>query len=474
MSAAGYRWLTVREGEHGFLAPVFRGLGVPSLRIWVDSCHAETEFDRITCGGHIHALALVNGRPVAVAWADFRVHAASYDHVVSRRFAAFIRYAGHHRIPMIYVVNSAGISLRHGRKVFSDAFQLWPALLRFAERNTLLTCALGRCLGLAPVLFGLGHYRVAVSGMTQINLTGPQVIQTCFGDSPDFDRSAAAERFVERTDLVHETLPTTDAAIARFLEILSGAGPVAVADAAVPMDPTLEFLESVLDRRPLELVPGWSGGVRLFLGEFRDRRLGIFINPVPRREHMINSRCIEKYSAGLDLFARLGVPIVSFLDAPGMDPRFKESDANNIRKMLWVGEKIIRYPHGSLGVIWGRCYGGATTLVFPKIFGGARVVALRGARIGSMQEQVVSRLLEQSPRLLAQWRASLERQGPDLADLLEEGSLDAVVDLHELPDQLELFLSRLSAPSDGPPRVSFHGEDFEPDAVRVHVNGVSG
>jgi len=469
VSASAHRWVPVRAGEHGFLNPVFRALGVECVQALVDARGGGSGFDRLACGGHLHLLARPGGRPVAVAWSDFRVRSATFDHAVSRRFSAFIHEAGERGLPMIYVVNSAGISLGAGRRVFSDAFRLWPELLRFTEHQTLLTCAVGRCLGLAPLLYGLGHYRMAVAGRTQINLTGPQVLAMCFGPEHDFDRDAAVERFVRHTDLVHEIVPTVDEAIARFLTLLSGDRPAAATPCNGHADATLAFLEGWLDARPLELVPGWSGGVRLFLGEFRGRRVGIFINPVPRHAHLIDNRCLDKYGAGLDLFARLGVPILSFLDAPGIDPRFAESDDNNIRRMLAVGERIIRYPHGSLGVIWGRCFGGATTLVFPKVFGGARVIALRGARIGSMQEQFVQRLLENDPRLLTQWRASLERQRPDLEDLIEEGSLDAVVDLHELPVEIEAFLAAHPTRTMRP--TSFDTDDVAvvPEALRLRA-----
>jgi hypothetical protein len=123
-----------------------------------------------------------------------------------------------------------------------------------------------------------------------------------------------------------------------------------------------------------------------------------------------------------------------------VDPRFDQSDANNIRRMLWVGEKIIRYPHRSMGVIVGRCFGGASTLGIPKVFGGWRTVALRGSSIGVMHGGIIDKVLRQSPRLREQWRRSAAAQGPGFEDLLASGMLDAVIDPHELAGEIDRLL----------------------------------
>jgi acetyl-CoA carboxylase carboxyltransferase component len=447
-ASAAYRWITVAPGQHRFLRMVCESLGLPDLRVWIDSRVSGEAFARTDCEGLVTATGQCDGRTVAIAWSDFRVNAASFGEANSRRFAAFLQEldrSGSGPVPLIYLVNSAGISLMEGRTVFSDAFALWPALLQYAERHPVLTCADGKCLGLAPVLFGLGHYRVAVAGHTQLNLTGPDVIRMFFGEGVDFERAAAAESFHDGTDLVHELVPSVEAACARFREILS--------PTSAPYHPaalgtrTEAILSAFLDTGPRELVPGWCDRVRLFLGTRRGTPIGIFVNPPERSNNLITVRTLEKYAAGLDLFRALGMPIVSFLDSPGFDPRFDQSAANNFRRMLWVGEKIIHYPHGAMGVVTGRCFGGSATLVFPKVFGGSRMLALRGSRIGIMHESIVTRVLSGCPRLREQWDTVAARQTPGFEDLLEEGSVDAVVDLPALAAEIDRFLAGRAAPA---------------------------
>lgn len=436
-----YHYITIDAGSQRFLRPLFEALGCQTLRVWTEATTSPEDFDRIRCAGLVTALAECQGRTVAIAWSDFRVNAASYGHGTSRRFSAFLRElrrADGDPVPLLYFVNSAGLSLMEGRAVFSDAFELWPELLAFAERHLLLTCATGKCLGLAALLFGLGHYRVAMTGRTQLNLTGPDVIRLFFGQGVDFAENAAAERSHQRTDLVHELVPSIEVAIARFMGIIARGASVEGAPSVG--ERAGEILAAFLDSAPQELIPGWCPRVRLFVGTRAGKPVGIFINPPERSNNMITVRTLDKYAAGLDLFGAMRLPIVSFLDSPGIDPRFDQSDANNLRRILRVGAKIIGYGHGSMGVVIGRCFGGATTLSFPKVFGSRRSVALRGSRIGAMHETIIGQVLSGSPRLLEQWRAVAATQGNGFEDLLEEGSLDAVIEVADLAGEMDRFL----------------------------------
>lgn len=449
-AAARYRWLTGPAAQLPMLKPVCDALGLPSVRLWIESGPCHEGLTRAGCAGLVTAIGECQGRQLAVVWSDFRVNAACYGRANSARLVAFLQEIGRGGwgdVPLVYFVNSAGISLLEGRSVFSDAFALWPALLSYAERHLVMTCAVGKCLGLAPLLYGLGHYRVAVARQTQLNLTGPEVIRLFFGPRMDFERLAAAERFPETTDLIHDMVPSVGAAGARFAELLGATsrngqeGPVSTGPR------TDELLSAVLDAPPIEVIAGWCDRLRIFLGERQKTRVGIFLNPPERSDNMITVRTLDKYAAGLDLFRALRVPIISFLDSPGFDPRIEQSAANNFRRMLAVGERIIRYPHGAMGVVVGRCFGGAATLAFPKVFGGQRVVAIRGSRFGAMQDSIVDRLLRGCPRLLSQWKEARARQTPDLADLLATGSVDAVVDLAGLAAETDHFLRLTSPPS---------------------------
>jgi acetyl-CoA carboxylase carboxyltransferase component len=439
-----YHLIPVEAGRQPFLSRIFAAFDIPVLHVWTEETISAATFDRACNGGITTAIAECDGRQVAIAWSDFRVNGASYGRSTASRFSAFLRHLRDSggAVPLIYVVNSAGVSVMEGRTAFSAAFGIWPELLRYSEEHPVFTCAVGKCLGLAPLLFGLGHYRVGVAHGARLNLTGPDVLRMFFGRAgSDFEQRASAERCMERHDLVHEMVPSTEAALVLFRQLLAGS-PAAEVTGTGPEAgaQTRAVLERFLDDRPRELVPGWCPRVRLFMGTRRGCPVGVFVNPLERSDNLINVRTLDKYAAGLDLFRALRLPIISVLDSPGIDPRFDQSDANNIRRIVSVGEKIIRYPYGAMGVVAGRAFGGATTLGFPRVFGGTRAVALRGAQIGVMDDRIVAQLLNGTPRLLAQWQETVAARGREFDDLLAEGSLDAVIDITELAAEVDRFL----------------------------------
>ena len=442
--AAPYHLVTVAAGRHAFLGSVFAAFDAAAIQVWTEADVTAATFDRGCTGGITTAIATCDGRPVGIVWSDFRVNGAAYGRATSSRLTAFLRHLRAHGddVPLIYVVNSAGVSIMEGRTAFSTAFGIWPELLRYAESHLVLTCAVGKCLGLAPLLYGLGHYRVAVAQRTQLNLTGPDVMRMFFGrDAADFESRASAERCVERHDLVHEIVPSTEVAFALFRALLARqpAPPSWARDPDIGPR-TRALLGHFLDHPPRELVPGWCPRVRLFIGTRRGRAVGIFVNPLERADNLIRVRTLDKYAAGLDLFRALRLPILSVLDSPGIDPRFDQGDSGCVRRILSVGQKIIDYPYGAMAVVAGRCYGGATTLAFPKVFGGRRAIAVRGAQIGVMDDRIVGHILSASARLLAQWRGTVAARGPGFEDLLAEGSLDAVIDPVDLPGEVDRFL----------------------------------
>jgi hypothetical protein len=59
-----------------------------------------------------------------------------------------------------------------------------------------------------------------------------------------------------------------------------------------------------------------------------------------------------------------------------------------------------------------------------------------------MHGGIIDQQLQRSPRLLAQWKQVSARQGPGLEDLIEQGTIDAVISGEELPREIDVFLAK--------------------------------
>ncbi|MCM2277154.1 MAG: hypothetical protein NDJ89_03695 [Oligoflexia bacterium] len=413
------------------------------------------EFSRINCNGIIALEGRVGGSPAGVVHTDFRVNGGSFGRANSRKLEAFLKHALAQRMPVILIVNSLGVRIMEGRAVFADAFGLVPILTRFRKQNLLITCAVGKCLGLGALVFGMGHYRMGVRGESFVNLTGPEVMSLFFGAKFDFEEFASVERQFQSNGLVHELQDSKDELLKRARHIVAfatgnsgalraaAATPVKPAKTSAKVEERLQELLGQAGDANLEIFHQQSGVVRAFLIRRGERLLGAVANPPGQANNMMTVPGLKKYSAALDFFSALGIPVLSFLDTPGADPRAEQSDRDIIGAMLETVGKIVEYPHGKMGVIVGRCFGGATVLGFPRTLGAQKTVALEGCTLGIMHESIISRVLAGSPRMKEEWDRTTLTQTPDLRDVISSGVIDELISERELGAHVEDFLRSL-------------------------------
>jgi acetyl-CoA carboxylase carboxyltransferase component len=205
---------------------------------------------------------------------------------------------------------------------------------------------------------------------------------------------------------------------------------------------TPQSLKELLDLIPgekKEIFEQLEPGVRVFLVNHRGMNYGLFVNP-PGRPNLFKTETVLKYSEGLKLFKKLKLPVFSFVDTPGADPRVAENDKGMIRELNELAMNIMDYPYFKMGVVHGRCYGGASIVCFPYFFGGQPVVALEGSNIGIMGNQIISKLLSSSKRLHAVWEMNAAMECDDLSDYVEVGLIEKVMSVDEF---IRIFRQRL-------------------------------
>ena len=186
-------------------------------------------------------------------------------------------------------------------------------------------------------------------------------------------------------------------------------------------------LEKQLGDEVLELFTQKGSIVRIYIGKVDDKIIGFITNPPGHPNNMLNVNAVDKSIAAIELFKALKIPIVSILDTPGGDPRKSESDQDAIMKMITLTHLMIDYPYRKMGIVNGRCYGGAAMFNFPKIFGGHKLYAIQGAKIGVMAKSIIDEILNKAARLKEMWNLVAPTETSDLMDLIECGTIDGVI-----------------------------------------------
>lgn len=453
---ASFKLLTINWQEHSFLSYLGQVFTSPECQILVhENSH---EVSRTEADGIIHAVGWVENKLVGVVFNDFRMNGGSFSAEGSLRSIAFFQLMTDSATPVIFVLNTLGVRFMEGRTVFEETFSLLPAITRFAEKNPLITISIGRTLGLGAIFFGLGHYRLAVREDSLINLTGPEVINLFFGKGFDYASLASAETQFANTNLVHELVDSRDQALNRARDIFALLSLKKVpsrtnmlpstfdgehmgAELLSTAEQRLKDVRNRINEGTMEIFTDLSPIVRTYIGIHDGQFVGVFINPPGHAGNMINTRALEKYEAALQLFKVLRLPIVSFLDTSGAEPRASGKEVNLLGKFIQVAGLIINYPHPKMGFIVGRCFGGATILAFPKNLGGRHAFAVEGSRMGVMHDDIITKLLSGSARLLEKWQHMVATQSSDMADLKKKGAIDEVIKFEHISMKLSMFLA---------------------------------
>lgn len=370
----------------------------------------------------------------AIAYNEFKVLAGSFGIENSTRFVQFLAELTAQKCPLFLSLCSMGVRIMEGRKVFPFAFAIIPALINFAKENLLITNTHGRCLGIGALLYVLGHYRIAQAG-SELNLTGPEVYRMFFGEKCDFPSTFNVNRVQSLTNHIHEVFESRELLyqhVQSFFETKIIPGYRCSMD-----DKSAALLNQIYDMR-FEIFGQNKARVHTYIALKNGRRVGVMINPVGKG-NMIDTPTIQKYRDSLALFKKLGLPIISMVDTPGADPRADETENEIIRHVAELTQDIIEYPYPKIGMALGRCYGGASVLSMPVIYGGDPTLALKGSHMGIMGKSIIKTLLSSSPRLLNMWEEN-SRFEIGVEDFMAYGLVDGEFELPELSQKVDDFL----------------------------------
>ncbi len=420
---------------------------------------SNEEISRVGFDGVFTLIGEINGQKVGVILTDFRVSGGSFSKKNSSRASAFVHLLGDLKLPLIFLLSSLGVRFTEGRTVFDPAFSIISDLYYFRKNNLLITASIGQTLGISALFFGQGHYRIALEGETQINLTGPEVHKKFFVDQKeDFADFTSGEHQFQVNTLVHEVLPTTDAIYFKLRQMISymftsstdatdlyGKVISDIEQGGLMLRENetnkLSNLKNQLGESILELFSQRSPIVRIYIAKIEGKRIGYLLNPPSHPNNLLTVGSIDKASAAMEIFRVLKLPLVSILDTPGGDPRKQESDKDAIVKMVHLAHQMIEYPHRKIGMILGRCFGGAAMFGFPKIFDGRPTIAVKDAQIGVMHKSIIDGLLDGAPRLKEKWREVSQSETATFDDLIACGTIGKVIESNQIRMEMSKFLA---------------------------------
>lgn len=305
---------------------------------------AEGRFESFTPSNAVIGTARIQGRRISLSADDFTIRGGSSESTVSDKWVYAERYAHEMQIPLVRLVDTAGGSvkiLEQQQSTKIPGYSSWPSI-SLLGRVPVVGVALGACAGLGAIKVAASHFSVMLRGSSQVFAGGPPVVKQGIGVDIDKESLGGWEVHVRQSGVVNNVADTEDEAFAqvrRFLSYMPASvfGLAALADARPPEPSSTAWLDDAIpeDRRRIydprkilravfdedslfEIAPLFGASTITMLARFEGRVVGVIANDPRVMGGALTSAAARKTERFVDLCDTFHLPIVNFVDQPGV------------------------------------------------------------------------------------------------------------------------------------------------------------
>ena len=205
--------------------------------------------------GVVTTVGRVGGREVVVVANDATVKAGSWWPETIRKILRAQEIAMRSRVPIVYLVDSAGVNLPYQGGVFPGQYGAarifyYNSIMRRYLRVPQIAAVMGPCVAGGAYLPALSDIIIMVEKTSFMGLGGANLVKGATGQTIDNETLGGARTHTEISGVAHYREPSDEACVAKIREIISELPappptPVSVADsndAARPLEDLYEIL----------------------------------------------------------------------------------------------------------------------------------------------------------------------------------------------------------------------------------------
>ena len=324
----------------------------PSVEIGLLVAHDLYE-GQAPAAGVITTVGRVHGREVVVVANDATVKAGSWWPETITKILRAQEIAMRCRIPIIYLVDSAGVNLPYQGGVFPGQYGAarifyYNSVMRRYLRIPQLAAVMGPCIAGGAYLPALSDVILMVEGTSFMGLGGPNLVKGATGQSVGAEELGGARVHTEVSAVAHYMVPDDEACIERLRTMVDELPVEAVPTDRMPTPPKRlayelydllpedhrqpydihEVLECVLDGEPLdefqpehakEMVCGTAFVQGVPVGVIANAR-GMFKSPAPgppRFGGIVYTESARKVAYFIETMNRHRTPLLFVQDVSG-------------------------------------------------------------------------------------------------------------------------------------------------------------
>ncbi len=214
--------------------------------------------------GVVTGLGAVHGRPTIVVANDATVKAGSWWPETITKMLRAQEAAMRCRIPIVYLVDSAGVNLPYQGGVFPGQYGAarifyYNSIMRRYLRVPQIAAVMGPCIAGGAYLPALSDVILMVEGTSFMGLGGPNLVKGATGQTVDAEELGGAWTHNAISGVAHYRLPDDATCIARIRELVSELPPsfprAALTESAPPARDALQIYDLIPEdhRQPYDM-----------------------------------------------------------------------------------------------------------------------------------------------------------------------------------------------------------------------------
>lgn len=364
----------------------------------------------------ISGFGKLSGRQIYLFSQDFSKMGGSLGEMHGQKITKVIELAAKTGCPCIGIIDSGGARIQEGISSLDGYASIFRAMIRASGVIPQISVIVGPSAGGASYAPGLSDFVFMVEGISQMYITGPEVIRAASGEKVSFDDLGGAMVHGQKSGCSHFVFKSEKDCFLGVKKLLSYLPQNNLGDPPRQKGLLAEFFEGE-SMRLLEIVPedekkGYD--MKEVIGEIFDKNSFFEIQSGFAANCLVGLARLSGYSVGLvanqakfmagtldidssDKVARFvrfcdcfNIPLINLVDTPGYLPGKDQEHRGIIRHGAKVLYAYSEATVPKISLILRKAFGGAYIALCSRQLGYDKVIAWPSAQIAVMgPEQAV-------------------------------------------------------------------------------------
>jgi methylmalonyl-CoA decarboxylase subunit alpha len=365
------------------------------------------ESQKLAGDGVITGFGKVGARPVALFAQDFTVAGGSLGKAHAGKIVKVMDSAGDMGIPLIGINDSGGARIQEGVDSLCGYGDIFLRNTQLSGVVPQISLILGPCAGGAVYSPALTDFVFVVDKISNMFITGPQVIKSVIGEEIDAERLGGAVTHAALTGNAHFYAKTEAEAFEQIRELLSylpsnsTENPPVLKEFKPPVSPleghdvlpndrkkpynVKDVIKGLVDNSSFfEVQEYFAKNIVVGFGRMAGKTVGIIANQPKVLAGVLDVNASDKASRFIRFCDSFNIPLITFVDTPGYLPGIDQEHSGIIRH----GAKLLyAYSEATVPkftVVMRKAYGGAYIAMCSRHLGANMVIAWPTAEIAVM------------------------------------------------------------------------------------------